>query len=168
MAGPSSLVPRLRRFAPTLGMTVLLALGIGCAASAQQSASAITKLHRMAGAWTCAIVGTNTSGDIEHTSCFFDGGQWMEEVSMLRERGQDHSSTQIWGYDPKTTRLVAYQFTPDGVATKSVDGWVNGVFVSHRDDNGATVTIVPKGPKAFDWVIVSKDQTYTVREECKR
>ena len=130
----------------------------------------MTKLHWIAGSWTCVFVGTNVvHGAPDHPRYrFFGAGLWLEESSDYHEGGKDDSSTQIWGFDPAQKRLVAYQFSPGGVATKSVDGWVNGMFVSHRDDNGATVTIVPKGAKAFDWVIVSKDQTYTVREECKR
>ena len=123
----------------------------------------------MAGSWTCTYHGTNANGPADHPKYrFFGGGLWLEESSDYRQGGQDYSSTQIWGFDPRAKRLVAYQFTAGGVATKTVDGWVNGLFVSHRDDDHSTVSIVPKGAKAFDWLIVSADHNTTIREECKR
>ncbi|HVS45965.1 MAG TPA: hypothetical protein VMS32_04805, partial [Verrucomicrobiae bacterium] len=99
---------------------------------------------------------------------FVAGGTWMEEYSDPGPRHADMSSVQMWGYDGSRKNLVAYQFMGAGVATKLIDGWQNGSFISHRDDNGATVSIQPRNARAFDWVIVSKDQSNTVREECTR
>jgi hypothetical protein len=79
----------------------MLVLSSGCAASAQQDASAMAKLHWMAGSWTCAIVGNHLTG-------------------------------------PKLVDHLTYRF------------------------------VAGKNAKAFDWVIVSADNSTTVREECKR
>ena len=67
----------------------------------------------------------------------------------------------MWGYDAGNKKLVAYQLRSTGVSTKSVDGWVGGKFQSRRDDNGATVTIVPIGKNAFNWVIESAEPAQT-------
>jgi hypothetical protein len=49
-----------------------------------------------------------------------------------------------------------------------VDGWVDGAFVSHRDDNGATVSVKPVDARSMQWVIESADHAYVVKEDCVR
>jgi hypothetical protein len=57
---------------------------------------------------------------------------------------------------------------PDGVATKTAAGWVDGRFESKRDDNGATVSVVPTSKNAFYWLIEAADHSYTIKEVCAR
>jgi hypothetical protein len=61
-----------------------------------------------------------------------------------------------WGYDGNTKKMVAYQFLANGVFTKSVEGWVGDSFVSHREGNGATVSVK------------NTDRSSTVNEDCAR
>jgi len=42
---------------------------------------------------------------------------------------------RFWGYDTQLDKLIAVQFTPSGVLTKSVTGWVGDTFVAQRVDN---------------------------------
>ena len=130
---------------------------------------AIQKLSFMKGSWHCVIHGGPSSGKSDNLRySFLPGGQWMEERGDFYVNGRDEWTIQMWGYDSVARRLVAYQFTPAGAFTKTVDGWVKGVFVSKRDDNGATVIIRPRNKRAFDWVITSADKTFTVVEACRR
>jgi len=157
----------------TLAFIALPVVTCGCAGAgavtSQQAKAAMTRLHFMAGSWTCVIRGGQSEGLVDNpTYRFVAGGTWMEEYSDMGKPDSPYSSVQMWGYDGGSKSLVAYQFMGAGVATKNVDGWQNGIFVSHRDDNGATVSIQRKGPRAFDWVITPKGGGLTVREVCTR
>jgi hypothetical protein len=165
--------------AKSLGVNLKYALGVflsivafgGCAASAQEAdPGAIKKLAFLKGSWNCAISGPKAPpGDVDHlTYEFSPDWTWMIERSNLRENGKVFWSMQVWGYDASRKQLAAYQFEPSGVYTKTVQGWVDGVFVSKRDDNGATVTLKPVSQNAFDWTIESADRSYVVTEECIR
>ncbi len=92
----------------------------------------------------------------------------MTELSQDSGTNGNDWATQMWGYDSHTQKLVAYNFARNGVFTKSVDGWVNGAFVSHRDDNGATVSVRPINASSIQWVIESADHSYVVKEDCVR
>lgn len=133
-------------------------------ASAKQSADAIARLRFMAGSWRCVVRGgVSNSEAFDLTYTFSPDGKWMEE----RQTGGDWE-VQMWGFDSRKGKLVAYQFTPGGVFTKTVEGWVNGVFTSTRNDNGATVSMHPKNNGSFDWVVESADHAYIVTEVCRR
>jgi hypothetical protein len=138
--------------------TVAMAiLSTACAVGAQQAdATAMQKLKPLTGSWACTVRGGQSDG------------LWMTELSQdTRTNGNDWA-TQMWGYDSHTRKLVAYNFARNGVFTKSVDGWVDGAFVSHRDDNGATVSVRPIDANSVQWVIESADHSYTVKEDCVR
>ncbi|MBV9264392.1 MAG: hypothetical protein JO324_08725 [Candidatus Eremiobacteraeota bacterium] len=128
------------------------------------------RLGFLSGSWSCLIHGKNVpKGDVDHVSYEFSPDwSWMIERSTVRENGHDYWTTQLWGYDAGRKQLVAYQFTPNGVATKTVQGWIGGEFRSTRDDNGATVTVKPVSQNAFDWVIESADHSSVVTESCTR
>ena len=55
----------------------------------------------------------------------------MIELADLTEKGRTHWSAQIWGYDARQRRLVAYRFSPQGVSTKTVTGWLGGEAADH-------------------------------------
>jgi hypothetical protein len=131
---------------------------------------AIRRLAFLSGSWHCVIRGTAVpKGDSDNLSyAFSQDWFWMIERSDLIENGHHNWSTQLWGYDAPNKRLVAYQFTPNGVFTKSVAGWVEGRFQSRRDDSGATVTIEPINKSSFNWVIESADHSNIVTEACTR
>jgi hypothetical protein len=153
-----------------VALAILMAFS-RCAAIAQgQDSEAIRKLAFLSGSWHCTIRGPRVpSGDVDHVTYEFSPDwKWMIERSDLEENGHTNWSTQLWGYDARRKQLVAYQFSSNGVATKTVDGWVGGVFQSKRDDNGATVTMKPGGQNAFAWVIESADHSSVVTEECIR
>jgi hypothetical protein len=152
---------------------IVLAIGLfysGVASAQEQGPDAIRKLAFLAGSWHCVVQGAKVpNGDVERVSYeFAPDWSWMIERSDLRENGQEHWGAQLWGYDAQRKQLVAYQFASSGVTTKSVDGWVAGRFQSKRDDNGATVSLVPINKSAFDWVIEAADHSYTVKEVCAR
>ena len=127
----------------------------------------IAKLKFMTGTWKCIVHGGPSEGYVSYpTYSFSQDGSWMEE----REAGKSGTfvDVQMWGYDAGSKRLVAHQFTPDGVFTKSVDGWVDGMFVGHRDDNNATIAVQPKDSKHCTWIITSADKSSVVKEVCSR
>lgn len=158
---------RLRAVGSILAIALV---GCGVANAQEQGPDAIRKLAFLAGSWQCAIQGAHVpAGDLDHLSYEFSPDwSWMVERSHVRENGREYWSLQMWGYDAGNKKLVAYQFSSTGVSTKSVDGWVGGKFQSRRDDNGATVTIVPIGKNAFNWVIESADHSNVVTEACSR
>lgn len=157
----------LRVFSITL---VIAAFGTGMVTAQEQGPDSIRKLAFLSGSWQCVIRGTRVpSGDVERlTYEFSPDWSWMIERSDLQENGRRYWGAQLWGYDARRKQLVAYQFSSNGVFTKSVDGWVGGRFQSTRNDDGATVSIVPVNKDAFNWLIVSADHTYTVTEACIR
>jgi hypothetical protein len=153
------------------GVFTTIVLLASCVASGRaQDAAAIKKLAFLSGSWRCVIQGKNVpSGDVDHVSYEFSPDWlWMIERSNLQENGHTFWTTQLWGYDAGRKQLVAYQFTRNGVFTKTVDGWVGGEFQSKRDDNGATVSVKPINENAFDWVIESADHSSIVTEACTR
>lgn len=141
-----------------------------CVARAQQpDISAMKKLAFLSGAWVCTVEGGTSNGLAQNVEYSFSpDGLWMTELSQDSGPGQNDWATQIWGYDVRAGKLVAYNFTPYGVFTKSVEGWVDGAFVSHRDDNGATVSVRPISSRAMQWVIESADHSSIVKENCER
>jgi hypothetical protein len=155
----------------TLCMCVAVGmLGSSVALAQDQGSGAIKKLAFLSGSWNCVIRGGAVpKGDVDHLSYTFSPDwSWMIERSDVLENGHHIWSTQLWGDDVRHGRLVAYQFTQNGVFTKSVDGWVGNRFQSKSDDNGATVTINPINKNAFDWVIESADHSSIVTEACAR
>lgn len=134
-----------------------------------QGVAQIKKLAFMAGTWKCVSHGGSSQGFLDTlTYSFSPDGHWMTETEHTPAGRPVTWSEQMWGFDAQQGKLVAYQFTPRGVATKSVSGWQNGRFVSKRDDNGATVSIRPKNKRAFDWVITPADGSSTVVQACTR
>src|SRR5437588_7696040 len=80
------------------------------------------KLSFLAGAWSCQFNDSKLVQEITYS--FSPDGLWMTELS--HDQGRDTNwETQMWGYDVRTEKLVAYQFYGDTVSTKSVEGWVN-------------------------------------------
>jgi len=75
---------------------------------------------------------------------------------------------RFWGYDTQLDKLIAVQFTPSGVLTKSVTGWVGDTFVAQRVDNGAIVSLTQLGANAIVWAIESKDRSFIVKQNCSR
>lgn len=152
-----------------IGSAALAAAAFAVPACAQQGASAIRKLSFMQGTWHCVLRGGPNTGFRDTLSYSFSpNGNWMIEQEGGIYRGQRLWSLQMWGYDPQRQKLVAYQFTNGGVATKSVTGWQNGLFVSQRDDNNATVSIRQHSKRAFDWIIQSPDKSQTATQVCTR
>jgi hypothetical protein len=153
---------------------LLLAIATLCfplAVSAQASGrDAMEKLAFMAGSWTCVIQGPNVPpGDVEHaTYTFSPDWTWMIERSDLTEKGRIYWSAQVWGYDSRQRRLVAYRFSSRGVSTKTVVGWVGGRFKSVSDENGGMVSIQPISKDAFNWIDESANHSWAVTEACKR
>ena len=139
-------------------------------AAAQQSAAAIHKLAFMQGTWRCVRHGYSAVyAPVYYLNYSFSpDGRWMLERSVGTSQSVKDWEVQMWGYDVVRKHLTAYRFTRGGVVTKTVAGWQNGVFVSKRDDNGATVTIRQHSSRAFDWVIQSADKSSTVTEACSR
>jgi hypothetical protein len=142
-----------------------------CAVEAQeQNFDAIKKLAFLQGSWHCVVQGARVpAGDVDRLSYeFAPDWSWMLERSSLREKGKDYWGVQLWGYDAQRKQLVAYQFNSAGVFTKTVSGWIDGRFVSKRDNDGTMVSILPIGPHSFDWVIESPDHSYKATEVCTR
>jgi hypothetical protein len=149
--------------------TLTLALvATSCVPRAQQSdASAMQKLQFLAGSWVCTVKGGRGNGLVLNLDYSFSpDGLWMTEHSEDAETKGGDWATQIWGYDAFSNKLVAYQFVSSGLFTKTVDGWVNGIFTSHRNDNGATVSLKPIDAKSFQWIIESADHSSIVRQDC--
>lgn len=133
----------------------------------RQDAGDIQKLNFLAGSWQCTIKGGPSNGQrMKIQYSFSQDGLWMTESQNDSGAANGTSMTQVWGYDSRQQKLVAYQFLKEGLFTKTVDGWVDGKFVSHRDENGWTVSLVPQGANAMQWVIESADHSYTVSEDC--
>jgi hypothetical protein len=153
-----------------LAGTTALLLVTACAARAQQpDTSAMQKLAFLSGTWACTIKGGSSNGFIQNVKYSFSpDGRWLSEVSLNSEPNEDGYATQMWGYDARVGKLVAYNFGANGVFTKSVDGWVGGKFVSRRDDNGAVVSLKPIDNRNMQWIIASADGTYILREDCAR
>ena len=151
------------------GTTVMLLL-TACAARAQQpDMSAMQKLAFLSGTWACTIKGGSSNGFVQDVKYSFSpDGRWMTEVSLNSEPNEDDYATQMWGYDARVGKLVAYNFGANGVFTKSVGGWVDGKFTSRRDDNGAIVSLKPIDNRNMQWIIASADGTYIVQEDCVR
>jgi hypothetical protein len=138
-------------------------------AFSQQGPDAIHKLSFMKGAWHCVLHGGQSNGFKDALSYSFSPDwNWMIEQESGTMSGQPIWSAQIWGYDAQRQKLVAYQFTNRGVFTKSIVGWQKGLFVSRRDDNNFTVSIRPRGKRAFDWIIGSPDGSSTVVQACRK
>ena len=91
------------------------------------------------------IARVQQSGPAAMKHLAFTRGSWMTELSHDAGSKNDWE-TQMWGYDVHTKKLVAYPFTSNGVYTKTVAEFVGNNFVATRDDNGATVTLVPNTP----------------------
>jgi hypothetical protein len=149
---------------------LFLATSMTCATSAQQSdATAIRKLSFLEGRWLCTIRSGTSDGlkqDVKYS--FSPDKLWMTEVSQDSGTGGNDWATQMWGYDARTQRLVAYNFASNGVLTKSVDGWVDGRFQSRRDDNGAIVSVKAVGSSAVRWTVQRADGSLVVYEDCIR
>lgn len=153
-----------------LAGTAAMLLVTACAARAQQpDKSAMQKLAFLSGTWACTIKGGSSNGFVQDVKYSFSpDGLWMTEVSLNSEPNEDGYATQMWGYDARVGKLVAYNFGANGVFTKSVDGWVDGKFTSRRDDNGATISLKPIDNHNMQWIIASADGTYIVKEDCVR
>jgi hypothetical protein len=151
-------------------LSAILMLGVTTAAAQEDPANAMKRLAFLEGSWHCTIQGPRVpKGDIDHLSYeFAPDWSWMIERSNLEENGRRYWSAQLWGFDAAQKKLVAYQFASDGVHTKTVAGWRGSQFVSTRDDNGATVSIKPTSPRAFDWIIEPADHSTVVTEVCTR
>lgn len=132
----------------------------------------VSTMHRLfflKGAWVCTLRGGNSNGLVQDaTYSFSPDGLWMTERSEDSSARKNDWATQMWGYDVSASRLVAYQFTANGVYTKSVDGWVGGVFRSERDENGAIVSLKPVSARSMQWFVESADRSSIVREDCVR
>ena len=147
--------------------SALLATAAVAPAQPADPLAAMQKLKFLTGSWACTIQGGPSSGLVENIEYSFSpDGLWMTEFSQ-DTRGGDWA-TQMWGYDARAKKLVAVQFVGAGVFTKSVDGWVGGAFVSHRDDNGAKVSLRPVDATNMEWIITSADGSYSVKEACVR
>jgi hypothetical protein len=172
--GPLHYVSLMARvlFRRASAATLVLWLSIVGAAHPQQAntdSTAIKRLAFLAGRWSCTVNGGSSNGltlDVRYS--FSPNWLWMTEESQDSGAAGTDWATQLWGYDARTKKLVAFQFTQSGVFTKSLDGWVNGIFVSHRDENGATVSLKPLGANSFQWIIESSDHSYTVTQDCIR
>ena len=152
-----------------IGTMVALLVGCGIASAQDQGPQAMKKLTFLAGSWNCVIRGGPSNGVRDHLVYEFSPDYlWMIERSNVTEGGQTNWSAQIWGYDAARSSLVAYQFSSGGVSSKTVEGWIDGRFVSKRDDNGSTVSAKPIDAHTFDWVIESADGSHVVTEHCSR
>jgi hypothetical protein len=141
-----------------------------CTASAQSpGADAIRKLSFLSGKWVCTIAGGISNGEVQDSEYSFSPDSlWMTELSWDAGAAKRYFATQMWGYDASAAKLVAYQFTSNGVFTKTVEGWIDGAFTARRDDNGATVSVKQVGAGSVEWTIASADKSSIVKEECVR
>jgi hypothetical protein len=128
------------------------------------------KVQFLAGVWACTLERGTSSGPTQKVSYSFSpDGVWMSEVSQVTSPAQNDWAIQLWGYDSNSKKLVAYNFGPNGVTTKTVDGWVEGDFVSHRDDNGLVVLLRPSDKNSMEWIVQSPSRASTlVSESCTR
>lgn len=148
---------------------ILAAVTMSYPASAQEGPGAIRKLLFMKGSWQCILHGGPSDGFRDTlTYSFSPDASWMLEQESGSVSPQPIWSAQMWGYDAARKKLVAYQFNTRSVFTKSVSGWQNGLFVSQRNDNHATISIRPLGKRAFDWIIAAPDKSLTVIQACRR
>ena len=90
----------------------------------------------------------------------------MEERTTSTLESKTTSEVQFWGYDQKAGRLVAYDFLPDRVMTKHVQGWRNGNFLATNDDPAYTV-VLNGNSSSMKWVTGYADGSNIV-ESCKR
>ncbi len=131
--------------------------------------SAMRRLSFLKGSWACTLKGGSSNGAVQGVRYSFSSdGLWMTELSQTLGAKENDWATQMWGYDVSASRLVAYQFAANGVHTKSVDGWIGGVFKSERDDNGAIVSLRPIDPRSMQWLVESADHSNLFREDCVR
>jgi hypothetical protein len=135
----------------------------------QRDISSIRKLRFMAGSWHCVVHGGPANGYATTLSYSFSpDGQWVIEQERGPKSNAEAWSLQMWGYDFRQHSLVAYQFTPAGLFTKTIRGWKNGEFVSTRDDNSAVVSLRQRSRHAVDWVIQPADKSAAVIEACTK
>lgn len=153
-----------RVLAAIISLSAIPAVG-----KADDGLAAIQRLMFLKGTWDCTVAGGSADSITQkvHYSFSPDHG-WMTEVSDPSGPTAEDWATQLWGYDSKSGKIVAYNFARNGVTTKSVTGWVNGSFVSRRDDNGLLVVLKPVSADIVEWLVKRQDQTTLVREECKR
>ena len=141
----------------------------GRTANAQEDAGAAIKhLQFLAGTWTCSFQTANGPASQDVTYEFSPDGLWMTESSKPSSTGGDDWGMQVWGYDRHSGKFVAYNFGANGVYTKTVDGWSNGEFRSHRDDNGLTVVLKPGGPTTMKWLVENTEGTLLASETCTK
>ena len=136
-----------------------------------QAVAALSKLHFMSGTWTCVVYANGSAnGYVSKLTYSFtpDGLFMIESEHSATSKYPRVWSLQMWGYDVLHKSFDAYQFTPAGVFTKTVQGWRNGAFLSTRDDNQYTVSIRKHSNRAFDWFIQPPDKSSTVTEACTR
>jgi hypothetical protein len=147
----------------------IVAAVLPCVARAQQAGSTdIQRLHFLSGTWRCTVHGGPSNGLVQDARYTFSpDGRWMTETS--HDAGSDKNwETQMWGYDAAAKKLIAVQFVRDGVFSKTVDGWTGDRFVSHRNDNGAEVSLERAGSDAATWTIASADRSFVVTQTCVR
>ena len=161
----------MRKFAASLAAFVaVLAWQTASAQVTQpQAADAMKRLAFLRGDWNCVYQGGPESGQSEHINySFTPDGRWMIERSDMRGSA-DSSGVQVWGYDPAQQKLVAHQYTTNGIFTKTVAGWQGNQFVSTRDDNHWQIVLRQDGANAITWIVhpTAVDAT-PVTEACKR
>jgi hypothetical protein len=78
------------------------------------------------------------------------------------------SETQLWGYDPTDRKIVAYQFNKNGVSTKTIDGWIGNAFVSHINENGYVVSLVPIDSNSIRWTIEDPKKSFRITSDCTK
>jgi len=126
------------------------------------------KLAFLNGSWNCTVHGGESNGMAMHLTYSFTGnGRWLVEQSDVKS-APEWGDVQLWGYDPAQRALVAYQFTQNGIATKTVSGWNGDTFTSTRNDTGATVSLKQTGPNAISWIIHSAGTPTSVTQDCTR
>ena len=134
---------------------------------AQESGNAaVERLKFLEGNWTCVVHIGGFTGRDDVKYAFSPDGLWMTETSQ--NKNERLWGLQVWGYDTHARKLVAYNFAKDGVHTKTVDGWVNGEFVSTRDDNGLVVKLRPVSNGSMLWIVESPEGRTVTREDCTR
>jgi hypothetical protein len=151
-----------------MGIAALLC-SAGAASAQEAGADAMGKLTFLSGKWNCTIAGGISNGQVQVNDYSFSPDKlWMTELSWDEGADKKNFATQMWGYDAIAGKLVAYQFTPNGVYTKTVDGWIDGAFTARRNDNGATVSVKQVNAESMEWTIASADKSSIVKEECVR
>lgn len=162
--------PRASNLLCRVVTAILMLVGSTWTVARGEDADAIRRLSFLAGSWHCVIQGDRVpKGDTERVSYeFATDWSWMIERSELLENGHLHWGAQLWGYDSRQKKLVAYQFSAAGVFTKTVNGWKGDSFESTRDYDGATVIMRPLSQNAFEWVIESANGSNLITERCTR